>query len=276
LYTRVSHAGHPPERQRQALHAVRPAGRNERRAVPLHRLRGAGTRRGPLSGRPDHQHVGAAMLDHVTTKPEETLTTAPGTDGDTHQQRAPAILRTEDLRLLRGDGYYVDADPPSRVLEMAVARCRFPQARIVSIDISEAMQLPGVRHILCPEDIADATHPMTVLRPVPGAAALPYYALAQGRALHEGQPVISIAAPTRAIAEDAIELVHIEYEPLPCITDTAKTIEPEALILHPDILASHILAENVDQAGEAHRKLGEADVVVRGRFRVNRVTPLPM
>lgn len=216
------------------------------------------------------------MLDHVITKPEEAPATAPNADRDTHRHIGRAILRTEDLRLLRGDGHYVDDDQPSRVLEMAVARCPFPHARIVSIDISEAMQLPGVRHILCPEDIVEATRPMTVLRPVPGAAALPYYALAQGRALHEGQPVVSIAAATRAVAEDAIELVHIEYEPLPCITDTAKTIESEAPILHPGILASNILAENVDQAGEAHRKLGEADVVVQDRFRVNRVTPLPM
>lgn len=216
------------------------------------------------------------MLDHVITKPEQTPTTAPGTDGNTHQHIGRAILRTEDLRLLRGDGYYVDDDQPGRVLEMAVARCPFPHARIVSIDISEAIQLPGVRHILCPEDIADSTRPMTVLRPVPGAAALPYYALAQGRALHEGQPVVSIAATSRAVAEDAIELVHIEYEPLPCITDTAKTIEPAAAVLHPEVLASNILAENVDQIGEAHQKLEEAPVVVQDRFRVNRVTPLPM
>ncbi len=216
------------------------------------------------------------MLDHVITKPEKTPAASPGADQDARRYIGRALLRTEDLRLLRGDGYYVDDEQPQRVLEMAVARCPFPHARIVSIDISEALQLPGVRHVLCPEDVVAATQPMTVLRPVPGAAALPYYALAQGRALHEGQPVVSIAAATRAIAEDAIELVHIEYEPLACITDTAKTIEPDAAVLHPDVLASNILAENVDQAGEAHQKLKEADVVVRDRFRINRVTPLPM
>ena len=214
------------------------------------------------------------MLDHVITKPEEASATTPA--ADTHKHIGRAILRTEDLRLLRGDGYYVDDDQPSRGLEMAVARCPFPHARIISIDISEALQIPGVRHILCPEDILETTKPMTVLRPVPGAAALPYYALAQGRALHEGQPVVSVAAATRAIAEDAIELIHIEYEPLPCITDTAKTIEPGAAVLHPDVLTSNILAENIDQAGDARQKLKEAAVVVQDRFRVNRVTPLPM
>jgi len=217
------------------------------------------------------------MSDHVRNESGQAdAAQAPVADQDARRHIGHAVPRMEDLRLLRGDGRYVDDDQPSRMLEMAVARCPFPHARIVSIDVSEALQLPGVRHILRPEDVARDAKPLTVLRPVPGAPALPYYALAQGRALHEGQPVVSVAASTRAIAEDAIELIHIEYEPLPCITDTARAIEPGAPVLHPDVLASNFLAENVDQAGQAHQKLQEADIVLRQRFRLNRVTPLPM
>ena len=186
------------------------------------------------------------------------------------------VLRVEDLRLLRGDGCFVDDEQPAHQLEMAVARCPFPHARIVAIDISEALLLPGVKHILCPQDVVEQSEPLTVLRPVPGAPSLPYYALAQDRALHEGQPVVSVAATSRAIAEDAIELIHIEYDPLPCITDTARTIQPDAPVLHPDCLKSNILAENVDQAGEAFQVLNEAEIAIEDTFRVNRVTPLPM
>lgn len=216
------------------------------------------------------------MLDHVTTETEQKPAVETPAKQNPHEYLGRAVLRTEDQRLLRGSGCYVDDDQPNRMLEMAVARCPFPHARIISIDISEALQLPGVRHILCPQDIVESSEPLTILRPVPGAPRLPYYALAQDRALHEGQPVVSVAATTRAIAEDAIELIHIEYEPLPCITNTAKTIEPDAPILHPEVLTSNILAENIDQKGQAHQKLKEADVVIQERFVVNRVTPLPM
>lgn len=217
------------------------------------------------------------MLDHIKNESEQTeVAHHVATDRDASPNIGRVVLRTEDLRLVRGDGCFVDDDQPSHMLEMAVARCPFPHARIISIDISEALLLPGVRHILCPADVIQNSEPLTVLRPVPGAPSLPYYALAQDRALHEGQPVVSIAATTRAIAEDAIELIDIEYEPLPSVTDTAQTIQPGALVLHPDVLSSNILAENIDQAGQAHQRLEEADVVIGDRFRVNRVTPLPM
>ncbi|MGE8549068.1 MAG: xanthine dehydrogenase family protein molybdopterin-binding subunit [Alcaligenes sp.] len=186
------------------------------------------------------------------------------------------VLRVEDLRLLRGDGCYVDDDQPGRQLEMAVARCPFPHARIVSIDVSEAFLLPGVHHILCPQDVREQSEPLTVLRPVPGAPALPYYALAQDRALHEGQPVVSVVASSRAIAEDALELIDIEYEPLPSVTDTARTLDPDVPLLHPESLKTNLLAENVDQAGDAFGQLERAEVVIQDRFRINRVTPLPM
>lgn len=220
----------------------------------------------------DQTRIAVAQVETEQVPTEQP----PGVEQDKAPHIGQVILRVEDLRLLRGDGCYVDDDQPSRMLEMAVARCPFPHARIVSIDVSEALRFPGVKHILCPEDVKRDSEALTVLRPVPGAPALPYYALAQGRALHEGQPVVSVAAQTRAIAEDAIELIHIEYEPLPSITDTAQTIAPQAMPLHPDVLPTNILAENVDKAGDADRVLGQADVVVRDRFRVNRVTPLPM
>src|SRR5690606_22280850 len=112
--------------------------------------------------------------------------------------------------------------------------------------------------------------------PVPGAPALPYYALAQDRALHEGQPVVSVVASSRAIAEDALELIDIEYEPLPSVTDTARTLDPDVPLLHPESLKTNLLAENVDQAGDAFGQLERAEVVIQDRFRINRVTPLPM
>ena len=137
--------------------------------------------------------------------------------------------------------------------------------------------MPGVRHILTGADVRAASGPLTVLRPVPGAPLLPYYALAGDEAIHEGQPVVSVAATSRAIAEDALELIDIDYEPLPHVTDTLGALADDAPVLHPETLS----VEPADQQRGPRGRSGEPpgrgpDVVVEGRFRVNRVSALPM
>ncbi|MCW2696628.1 MAG: xanthine dehydrogenase, molybdenum binding subunit apoprotein [Modestobacter sp.] len=187
-----------------------------------------------------------------------------------------SVTRKEDDRLLRGDGRFTDDVEPAYLLHMAVGRCPYPHARIVRVDASRAWTLDGVKHVLVGTDVRAATEPLTVLRPVPGAPSLPYYALAQDVATHEGQPVVSVAATSRHVAEDALELIDIEYEPLPHVVDVLAALEPDAPVLHPSVLDSNLLAANSDGSGDPERRMLEADVVVEGRFRINRVTALPM
>ena len=186
------------------------------------------------------------------------------------------VLRKEDDRLLRGDGQFTDDVEPSHLLHMAVGRCPYPHARIVRVDTSRAWALEGVKHVLVGADVRAATEPLTVLRPVPGAPQLPYYALAQDVATHEGQPVVSVVATSRHVAEDALELIDIDYEPLPHVVDVLAALEPDAPVLHPSVLESNLLAANSDGSGDPERRMREADIVVEGRFRINRVTALPM
>jgi carbon-monoxide dehydrogenase large subunit len=187
-----------------------------------------------------------------------------------------SVLRKEDDRLLRGDGRFTDDVEPAYLLHMAVGRCPYPHARVVRVDASRAWALDGVKHVLVGADVRAATEPLTVLRPVPGAPALPYYALAQDVATHEGQPVVSVAATSRHVAEDALELIDVEYEPLPHVVDVLAALEPDAPVLHPSVLDSNLLAANSDGSGDPEARMREADVVVEGRFRINRVTALPM
>lgn len=194
----------------------------------------------------------------------------------THSSIGVSKLRKEDDRLLRGDGRFVDDVHYGHQLEMAVGRCPFPHARIRSIDVSAAMQLAGVKHILTGEQVRELTAPLTVLRPVPGAPDLPYYALAQDVALHEGQAVVSVVATSRAIAEDAIELIDIDYEPLPHVTDVLEALKEDAPVLHPEALPSNLLAAKVDQMGNADEVIKSAPVIVRDSLRIGRVSALPM
>jgi carbon-monoxide dehydrogenase large subunit len=187
-----------------------------------------------------------------------------------------SVPRKEDERLLRGDGRFTDDIDPAHVLYMAVARCPYPHARVVRVDATAARRLDGVRHVLVGADVRAATEPLTVLRPVPGAPQLPYYALAQDVATHEGQPVVSVVATSRHVAEDALDLVEIEYEPLPHVVDVLTALEPDAPVLHPSVLDSNLLASNSDGSGDPESRMREAAVVVEGRFRINRVTALPM
>jgi carbon-monoxide dehydrogenase large subunit len=186
------------------------------------------------------------------------------------------VPRLEDDRLLRGDGRFTDDVDLPRALHLAVARSPFPHARVVSIDTAAAAALEGVRQIFTGADIAERSRPISVLRPVPGAPDLPYFALAQGVVAFEGQPVVSVVATSRHVAEDALDLIEVEYEPLPHVSDTIEALEPTAPVLHPDVLPSNLLAVNPQGDGDPEGRMAGADIVVSDRFTINRVTGLPM
>jgi carbon-monoxide dehydrogenase large subunit len=187
-----------------------------------------------------------------------------------------STARKEDDRLLRGDGRFTDDVEPAHALEMAVGRSPYPHAKILGIDTSAAAELEGVRQILTGAQVRAATNPLTVLRPVPGAPALPYYALAGDVVRYEGEPVVSVVATSRAIAEDALELIEIDYEPIPHVSDAIEALTPAAPQVHPGLVEGNLMVSNPEGAGDPDARIAEADVVVEGRFRINRVTGLPM
>jgi aerobic carbon-monoxide dehydrogenase large subunit len=210
------------------------------------------------------------------TTMERTTRAADNAVAETRGVIGSAVQRKEDDRLLRGDGRFTDDVEPARALHMAVGRCPYPHARIARVDTSAAEALEGVKHVLTGKDVRKATEPLGVLRPVPGAPQLPYFALAQDVATHEGQPVVSVVATSRHVAEDALDLIEIDYEPLPHVVDVLAAQEPGAPVLHPSVLQSNLLVSNREGSGDPEARFAVADVVVEGRFRINRVTGLPM
>ncbi len=186
------------------------------------------------------------------------------------------VPRKEDDRLLQGDGQFTDDVDRAHIVEMAVGRCPYPHARIVRVDADAARALSGVRHVLVGSDVAALSGPIGILRPIPEAPAIPQFALAERVATYEGQPVVSVAATSRHIAEDALDLIEIEYEPLPHVTDVISALEPGAPVIQPDVLSSNLLVSNPQGSGDAAARFLESDVVVEARFFVNRVTALPM
>jgi len=183
--------------------------------------------------------------------------------------------RVEDARLLRGDGRFTDDIDPPRALHMAVGRCPFPHARIARLDVTAAAALDGVAQVLTGAEVLERTSAIAPLRPIPDAPALPYYALAPEVCVFEGHPFVSVVATSRHVAEDALDLVDVDWEPLPHVTDTLGALEDGAPVLHPRHHPTNMLSSNpVGEEPEA--ELAAADVVVAETFRVNRVTGLPM
>ena len=207
------------------------------------------------------------------------------TDVDVLQPSAPTEVRRvvgtraarkEDGRLLRGAGQYTGDVGRPHVAEMAVARCPFPHARISAIRTDAALRIPGVYHVLTGSDASARSGSIGLLRPDPGAPRIPLPPLAVDVATFEGQGVVSVAAVTRHVAEDAIQAIEIDYEPLPHVTDVPSALAPGAPVIYPDRMLANLLTETDQGSGDVANRLREADVVVEGRFVINRVSGLPM
>src|SRR5258708_31122837 len=207
---------------------------------------------------------------------EVTFPDAPALAGHDLTVLGTGTMRKEDDRLLRGAGQFTDDVDPAHTAEMAVGRCPGRDARIARIDASAAVAREGVFQVLTGADVAARSGRIGILRPVPGAPPIPHFALAQEPATYEGQPVVSVAATSRHVAEDALELIEIEYEPLPHVSDVTAALAPGAPVIHPGSLESNLLVSNQQGRGDVAARISEADVVVEGRFHINRVTGLPM
>lgn len=186
-----------------------------------------------------------------------------------------SLPRKEDERLLRGAGGYVDDCDDPRMLHVAIARCPFPHTRIKSIDIEAAKSLPGVVAVLTCDEAVRRTNPIVVLRPLPGLLPHDYYAMAKDVARFEGEPVVAVAAQDRYIAEDALELIAIDYEPLPHVVDAETAASPDAPVLHTE-LGTNVLVDNTTQSGDPDGALAQAAVTAKDRFQLGRVLGLPI
>src|SRR5215510_3157034 len=123
------------------------------------------------------------------------------------------VRRVEDVRFLTGTGRYVDDVHPRGLLYLAFVRSPYPAARIIRIDVRAAKAAPGVALVLTGDDIPDLGDVPTI--PLPFAKRPPHPALARGRVMTVGAPVVCIAANSPGQARDAVDLVELDYEPEP-------------------------------------------------------------
>ncbi len=182
-----------------------------------------------------------------------------------------AVTRTEDHHLLIGDTTFVgNVDLPG-ALHVAYVTSTVAHARLTTVDVTAARAAPGVVLVLTAAD-----HGLAPLTPmVAGApAAMTRPLLADGIVRYVGEPVVAIAAETAAQAADAVDLVEIDYLPLPVAVRPEHALAEGAPLLFPDA-GTNVVAQGRGGAAD-ELPFAECDVVVEGTFLNQRVAPCPI
>lgn len=193
-----------------------------------------------------------------------------------------SVSRLEDPRLLRGEGQFVDDSRYPNEAHAFVLRSPRPHARIVGIDTAAARDVPGVLLVLTGDDaVADGlgTIPNIVPRNKRDGSPMfvpPHTILAVGRVRYVGEGVALVVAETAEAAAEAAELIFVDYEDLPFVTDTAGAVQPGAPVIWeeaPDNNAFFFELGNKDAVQEAFK---QAAHVAKADFVISRITANPM
>ena len=186
------------------------------------------------------------------------------------------VQRIEDPRLLRGKGTYVDDIDLPEMLHAGVLRSTHARARILNIDTSAARVLPGVHLVLTASDLGEVLEPSPLL--------VPHHALTQPRtqlplALNEvhyvGEAVAMVVADSRYIAEDALDLIDVEYDPLPVVHSLEVASAKDAPLVHADV-PDNIAAHLVQVVGDPDTVFASAPHVERETLLMDRGAAMPM
>lgn len=197
-----------------------------------------------------------------------------------------SVARVEDDRLLRGAGRYVDDLHPEGVLHAAFLRSPHAHARIAAVDVAAARAAPGVVAVIDGAEACAAVPPMLfeIAKLVPPAVREtvnptvrlhPMPAMPVDRVTYVGQPVAMVIAADRYLAEDALELIEVDYEPLPAVADPEAALAADAPRLNVAWDDNVAIAFGAGK-GDPERAFAEADVVVEERFRSHRQGAAPI
>jgi len=171
-----------------------------------------------------------------------------------------SLPRKEDRRLVQGQGQFFDDVKRHNMGYLHFVRSPHAHAKIVSIDVAPALELPGVHGTLTGDEVAILTDPFFQIAPPPGGNVRDY-ALAVGKVRYVGEPVVAVVAESRERARDAAELVEVDYEPLPAIVDARRALDGDQPLLHEEV-GSNESWRGLYEWGDLDAAFAEADHVV--------------
>jgi 2-furoyl-CoA dehydrogenase large subunit len=178
----------------------------------------------------------------------------------------------EDRRFIAGSGRFVADISLPGMLHVALVASPYPRARIAAIDAAAGLALPGVAAVLTGEELARATEPLYSGLDIPKVRRYP---LAVGMARYVGEWVAAVVAESRAVAEDAAELVQVEYEPLPHVGDPEAALLPDAPLVHPEH-GTNLLYRRSFVWGPVEQDFAAADHRLAFRARWHRSSTVPI
>jgi carbon-monoxide dehydrogenase large subunit len=179
------------------------------------------------------------------------------------------VRRVEDPALLTGQGTYVDNLDLPGVVHLAFVRSTVAHARIAAVDVSAALEMPGVLGVYTSADLdLPAATGLMALNP-----AVSQPPLAKERVRYVGDAVAAVVAETKTQAIDALDAVIVDYDVLRPVVDLEAAMDPSAPVLYEE-LGSNVVSGQREPDG--YDALAGADVVVRGRFENQRVAVVPM
>ncbi|PKB68857.1 MAG: hypothetical protein BZY81_00420 [SAR202 cluster bacterium Io17-Chloro-G4] len=185
------------------------------------------------------------------------------------------ITRKEDARFLTGQASYLDDIKRPGMLHAAILRSPHAHARIINIDTKEALSMPGVWAVITHHDLPSSIQPIPVrIFDLPGLDRCLQYPLAGDKVRYTGDPVAVVVADSRYIAEDALEVILVDYEPLPAIADVRDALKDD-VVLHEDV-GTNLTGSTTIKVGDVDHAFSGAEYTRKEEFRTHRHTGNPL
>ncbi|MEH7254764.1 xanthine dehydrogenase family protein molybdopterin-binding subunit [Neobacillus niacini] len=185
------------------------------------------------------------------------------------------VNRLEDDKFIRGNGRYIADITLPGTLHAAFLRSPHAHALIKKINTDKAKKIPGVIGVWTGDDIKDKSDPLIWKMPIEEMQLSVQPLIPYDKVKFVGEAVAVVVATNRYIAEDAVEEIEVEYEPLPVISDAYKSMEPDSIKVQ-DQLENNIILTNKAVKGDVDTSFKEAALVMTKKFRQNRYMASPM
>jgi carbon-monoxide dehydrogenase large subunit len=194
------------------------------------------------------------------------------------------VKRREDPRLIQGRATYVDDVKIPGMQHMAFKRSDIAHGRIQSVDVSAAAAMEGVEAVFTGAQVAAMLEPLPIATPFPSP---PHRAVAVDVVRYAGEPVAVVVARNRYIARDAVDAIHVEYEPLPVVVDPELAMTGQPTVIHeafPNNLAVPLVPSGTGVSADGktvddsaiEKAFAQAEVVISQRMVNHRLVPNPI
>jgi carbon-monoxide dehydrogenase large subunit len=183
------------------------------------------------------------------------------------------VKRREDPRLVRGLAHYVDDINLPNTLHVSILRSPYAHARITTLETDAALKHPGVVAVVTGPDLRDQVGLVPVASQNPSLRVPKHHVLAVEKVCYVGEAVAAVVAEDRYTARDALDLIRVDYELLPAVSDAEKALASGAPVIHSEWPDNVAFRWELKQGNLAHA-FKEAHKVVRQRFVHQRLAPI--